>query len=70
MGGLLNEDVERGLRPPLQIAGSRSMLQLLIHESMNDVVGKMRWHPHLLALYDYIVNIYHHFCFRCVMCLT
>ena len=24
--------VDRGLRPPLQIAGSRSMLQLLIHE--------------------------------------
>ena len=29
--------VDRGLRPPLQIAGSRSMLQLLIHESMNEL---------------------------------
>ena len=37
--------VDRGLRPPLQIAGSRSMLQLLIHESMNEVVKKCdHWH--------------------------
>ncbi len=32
--------VDRGLRPPPQNAGSRSMLQLLIHESMNEVVEK------------------------------
>jgi hypothetical protein len=46
---------DRGLRPPPQNAGSRSMLQLLIHESMNEVVekkcdGKVQ-HPQLWPMF-------------------